>query len=147
MTDSNTQEPNDQVDFFTQMTTQFEKVNQNFSSSIEKTLPDEVILNGKEQAESGEKFCNEIKNEASEIRWRIRELSKKIETHIEQGLNKSYLKSKFEKYDECLEPIQTTRLHRLLDLDIDACKHMAEDSKSANIKTVVANYNDFMAQQ
>ena len=147
MTESNTQEPNDQVDFFQQMSMQFEKINENFSGTIEKTLPDEMSANCKTQAEAGEKFCQEILQEAKDINEKAKALKKKIADHTDQGMNKSYLKAAPYKYENVLVTFDMEGFEKLIERDIDACRHMVIDARKENIAKVVTNYNEFMKQQ
>ena len=129
------------------MTTQFEKINENFSGDIDKKLPTELVVNCKQQLESGAAFCESILKEAKAIEsWAVK-LKKKIKDHTEQGLNKCFLKSNLEKYENCCPTFDIPALETLIQMDIDACKHMNTDSREANIKKVVVNYNDFMKKQ
>ena len=50
MIESNTQEPHDQVDFFSQLTNSYSGLDKNFSTSIKDELLNEVEMNAKEIA-------------------------------------------------------------------------------------------------
>ena len=50
MVESNTQEPHDQVDFFSQLTSSYSGVDNNFKVSIKDSLPNEVEKNAKQIA-------------------------------------------------------------------------------------------------
>ena len=147
MIESNTQEPNDQVDFFQQMSKQFEQINENFSGTIEKTLPNEMSANCKTQAEAGEKFCQEVLQEAKDIDEKAKALKKKIADHTDQGMNKSYLKAAPAKYERVLQTFDMEGFEKLIQRDIDACTHMEKDASKEKIAKVVTNYNEFMKVQ
>ena len=80
---------------------------------------------------------------------RVSKFREKIRTHTEQGLNKSYLKSNVDKYENCCPAFDIDKLEKLLNIDIEACQNITLDCKNGNknLDTIVENYNQFMKAQ
>ena len=147
MIESNTQEPHDQVGFFSQLTNSYIGLDKNFSTSIKEQLPNEVERNAKEIAAEGAKFCREIIDEAKELTDGAMKLKEKIKNHIAQGPGKSFLKSDVSKYESFLPTFKICDFERLVNFDIDACNNSVIDIKQRTLDQVVESYNAFMEQQ
>ena len=59
-------------------------------------------------------------------------------------MNKSYLKAAPYKYENVLVTFDMEGFEKLIERDIDACRHMVIDARKENIAKVVTNYNEFM---
>ena len=69
-----------------------------------------------------------------------------MKVHSEKGLNKSYLKAHWSRYDECLPSLKIEALEKLLNQDIETCKEFGT-RKEESVNRVVENYTKFMEIQ